>query len=94
MELILKKGGYKIFAFFRIKLGYRFSQIATDIWFFSSFEYPGNPCSSVSPKNEIPILSIHTPPASIRFALIKHTLAVSVEPFKFSPAEPVAYELS
>jgi len=38
--------------------------------------------------------SIHKPPASIRFALIKHTLAVSVEPFKFSPAEPVAYELS
>jgi hypothetical protein len=37
---------------------------------------------------------IHKPPASIRFALIKHTLAVSVEPFKFSPAEPVAYELS
>jgi hypothetical protein len=29
-----------------------------------------------------------------RFALIKHTLAKSVEPFKFSPAEPVAYELS
>jgi hypothetical protein len=39
-------------------------------------------------------ISIHKPPASIRFALIKHTLAVSVEPFKFSPAEPVAYELS
>jgi hypothetical protein len=38
--------------------------------------------------------AIHRPPASIRFALIKHTLAVSVEPFKFSPAEPVAYELS
>jgi hypothetical protein len=38
--------------------------------------------------------SIHKPPASIRFAPIKHTLAVSVEPFKFSPAEPVAYELS
>jgi hypothetical protein len=34
------------------------------------------------------------PPASIRFARIKHTLAVSVEPFKFSPVEPVAYELS
>ena len=39
-------------------------------------------------------ISIHKPPASIRFALIKHTLAVSVEPFKFSPAEPVAYESS
>jgi hypothetical protein len=37
---------------------------------------------------------IHKPPASIRFALIKHTLAISVEPFKYSPAEPVAYELS
>jgi len=38
--------------------------------------------------------SIHKPPASIRFAPIKHALAVTVEPFKFSPAEPVAYELS
>ena len=25
---------------------------------------------------------------------VKHALAVTVEPFKFSPAEPVAYELS
>jgi hypothetical protein len=40
------------------------------------------------------IISIHKPPASIRFAPIKHVLAVTVEPFKFSPAEPVAYELS
>ena len=40
------------------------------------------------------IISIHKPPASIRFAPITHALAVTVEPFKFSPAEPVAYELS
>jgi hypothetical protein len=40
------------------------------------------------------IISIHKPPASIRFALIKHALSVTVEPFKFSPAKPVAYELS
>jgi hypothetical protein len=39
-------------------------------------------------------ISIHKPPASIRFAPVKHALAVTVEPFKFSPAEPVAYELS
>jgi hypothetical protein len=39
-------------------------------------------------------ISIHKPPASIRFAPMKDTLAVTVEPFKFSPAEPVAYELS
>jgi hypothetical protein len=39
-------------------------------------------------------ISIHKPPASIRFAPIKHVLAVTVEPFKFSPPEPVAYELS
>jgi hypothetical protein len=38
--------------------------------------------------------SIHKPPASIRFTPIKHALAVTVEPFKFSPAKPVAYELS
>jgi hypothetical protein len=35
-------------------------------------------------------ISIHKPPASIRFAPNKHT----VEPFKLSPAEPAAYELS
>jgi len=39
-------------------------------------------------------ISIHKPPASIRFAPITHALAVTVEPFKFSPAKPVAYELS
>ena len=39
-------------------------------------------------------ISIHKPPASITIAPIKHALAVTVEPFKFSPAEPVAYELS
>jgi hypothetical protein len=39
-------------------------------------------------------ISIHKPPASIRYAPIMQALAVTVEPFKFSPAEPVAYELS
>jgi hypothetical protein len=39
-------------------------------------------------------IAIHKPPALIRFAPIKQALAVTVEPFKFSPAEPVAYELS
>ena len=38
-------------------------------------------------------IPIHKPPASIRFAPIKYALAVTVEPFKFSPAEPVVYEL-
>ena len=38
--------------------------------------------------------SIHKPPASIRFAPIKHVLAVTVEPFKFSSRQGgVAYEL-
>jgi len=39
-------------------------------------------------------ISIYKPPASITFAPMKHALAVMVEPFKFSPAEAVAYELS
>jgi len=39
-------------------------------------------------------ISIHKPPASIRFAPIKHALVATVEPFKFSPAKPVADELS
>jgi len=38
--------------------------------------------------------SIHEPPASIRFAPIKYALAATEEPFKFSTADPVAYELS
>jgi hypothetical protein len=37
---------------------------------------------------------IHKPLASIRLALIKYALAVTEEPFNFSPTEPVAYELS
>ena len=39
-------------------------------------------------------ISIHKPPASNEITPMKHALAVTVEPFKFSPAEPVAYELS
>jgi hypothetical protein len=39
--------------------------------------------------------SIHKPPASIRFAPIKHAFAVTVEPFKFSSRQGGgAYELS
>jgi len=39
------------------------------------------------------IISIHKPPASISFALTKHALAVTVEPFKFSSRQGgVAYE--
>jgi hypothetical protein len=40
------------------------------------------------------INSIHKPPASIRYrSMIRH-LPVTVKPFQFSPAEPVAYEWS
>jgi hypothetical protein len=40
-------------------------------------------------------VSIHKPPASIRFAPMKHALAVTVEPFNFSSRQGgVAYELS
>jgi hypothetical protein len=40
-------------------------------------------------------ISIHKPPASIIFAPIKHALAGTVEPFKFSSRQVgVAYELS
>ncbi len=37
---------------------------------------------------------LHKPPASIRFTPLIHALAVTVEPFQFSPAEPVTYEWS
>jgi hypothetical protein len=40
-------------------------------------------------------ISIHKPPASITFTTMKHALAVTVEPFKFSSRQGgVAYELS
>jgi len=39
-------------------------------------------------------ISIHKPPASISFAPIKHALAVTVEPFKFSPAGGLGIELN
>jgi hypothetical protein len=40
-------------------------------------------------------ISIHKPPASIRFAPLIHTRAVTVEPLKFSSRQAgVAYELS
>jgi carbonic anhydrase len=40
-------------------------------------------------------ISIHKPPASIKFAPIKHTLVVAAEPFKFSSRQAgVPYELS
>jgi hypothetical protein len=39
-------------------------------------------------------ISIHKPPASNRFAPTVRALALTVEPFKFSSAGPVAYELS
>ncbi len=38
--------------------------------------------------------SIHKPPASFKFNSILCVLPVTVEPFQFSPADPVAYELS
>ena len=38
--------------------------------------------------------SIHKPPASFRFRLMIRDLPVTVEPFKFSSAELVAYEWS
>jgi hypothetical protein len=37
-------------------------------------------------KQKFFFISIHKTPASISFAPIKPALAVSVEPFKFSPA--------
>jgi len=46
-------------------------------------------------SNDATLVSIHKPPASIRFAPIKHALAVTVGPFKFSSRQGgVDYELS
>ena len=67
----------------------KLSQSATTSWGYEDgpWKGPGPPLLEAADL-------IHKPPASIEFAPIKHALAVTVEPFKFSPAEPVAYELS
>ena len=68
---------------------------------FASASFGGGGCSSsayqqiVKNMKKFFSISIHKPPASIRFAPIKHALAVTVEPFKFSSRQGgVAYELS
>jgi hypothetical protein len=40
----------------------------------------------VENKQKFFFTSIHKPPASNRFAPMEHPLAVTIEPFKFSPA--------
>jgi hypothetical protein len=45
-------------------------------------------------KQKFFFTSIHKPPAALKLAPMKHALAVTVEPFQFSPAKPVAYEWS
>jgi hypothetical protein len=40
------------------------------------------------------LFEIHKPPATFKFRSMIGALPVTVEPFQFSPAQPVAYELS
>jgi len=49
-------------------------------------------CRPPTPAKKQQINSIHKPPASFRFRSMIRNHAVTVEPFQFSPAEPVAYE--
>jgi len=51
-----------------------------------SWGYEDGPWKGPGPPLLVAADLIHKPPASIRFAPIKHALAVTVEPFKFSPA--------
>jgi len=48
--------------------------------------YEDGPWKGPGPPLLVAADLIHKPPASIEFAPIKHALAVTVEPFKFSPA--------
>ena len=60
-----------------------------------SWGYEDGPWKGPGPSLPVAADLIHKPPASIRFAPIKHALAVTVEPFKFSSRQGgVAYELS
>jgi hypothetical protein len=51
-----------------------------------SWGYEEGPWKGPGPPLLMVADSIHKPPASNRFAPIKQALAVTVEPFKFSPA--------
>jgi len=52
-----------------------------------SWGYEDGPWKGPGPPLLVAADLIHKPPASIRFAPIKHALAVTVEPFKFSPRQ-------
>ncbi len=51
-----------------------------------SWGYEDGPWKGPRPSLLVAADLIHKPPASIKFTPMKHALAVSVEPFKFSPA--------
>jgi hypothetical protein len=51
-----------------------------------SWGYEDGPWKGPKPSLLVAADLIHKPPASIKFIPMKHALAVSVEPFKFSPA--------
>jgi len=51
-----------------------------------SWGYEDGPWKGSGPPLLVAADLIHKPPASIEVAPIKHALAVTVEPFKFSPA--------
>jgi hypothetical protein len=58
---------------------------------FDSAKFGGGYSAGVYPqlvinKQKFFFTSIHKPPASLKFAPMKDALAVTVEPFKFSPA--------
>jgi len=49
-----------------------------------SWGYEDGPWKGPGPPLLVADDLIHNPPASIRFAIIKHALAVTAEPFRFS----------
>jgi hypothetical protein len=92
MWVVTKGSGVKNIKFrFRLPPAENPFQIKSAI---TSWGYEDGPWKGPGPPLLAAADLIHKPPASIRFAPIKHARAVTVEPFKFSPAEPAAYELS
>jgi hypothetical protein len=90
--LIFKKNFLIRNTFNQLKLYLKyFRDTFFDLYFIGSVGFGGGCCSCayqqmVKNMQKFFFISIHKPPASIRFAPIKHALAVTVEPFKFSPA--------
>jgi hypothetical protein len=65
----------------------RWTDLSSILFASANFDggWSAGTCQQIVKSMKRKFISIHKPPASIRFAPIQHALAVTVEPFIFSP---------